>query len=145
MTIQQIANTINKNNWAFSVHQIKPVYKILISNAYNVSDTAKYITDLVGESNSEEIQITPAEKTDKGFEYGVAKTITINFKKNDMEQNEQFTALAGLSGMGLNMSDIFTAKDKAQELIELKAKVEKLETENRTLENSNRDIGFDLK
>jgi len=145
MTIEQIANTIDKNNWAFSILQTKPKFKNLITHAFNQDDTAKCIKELISKNKSEEIQITPAMKTGEKFEEGFEKTITINFKKNEMENNKQFEALAGLSGMGLNMSEIFTAKDKAQEVIDLKAKVERLEVENKTLESTNKDLGFDLK
>jgi len=141
MTIQQIANTIDKNNWAFSVFKTKPEYKVLVKHAHKVGDTAKYLMDLVEENKADEIQIAPAKKNDNGFEYGFAKTITINFNKNNMENNAennaQLNALAGLSGLGLNMAEIFTAKEKIAEVIELKQKIQILESENKTLEKEN--------
>lgn len=162
MTIQQIANTIDQKDWAFSLFQTKPTYKKLVKNAHKEAEktgekyegeTVDFIKKLIIENKCDEIQILPLRKTGSSYRLDAAPSINIKINNNSnnneisnkMENNQQFTALAGLTGMGLNMSDIFTAKDKAQELIELKAKVEKLETENRTLENSNRDIGFDLK
>ena len=55
---------------------------------------------------------------------------------------ENITALTGLAQMGLNMADIFTAKEKAADLTEFKAKnamleerLKSLEFENMKLEN----------
>ena len=145
MTIQQIADTIDKNNWAFSVYKTKPEYKVLVIHTHGVENTAQYITDLAKKSKADEIQIEPAKKNGSRYKHGFAKTITINFKKKEMENNIQLNALAGLSGLGLNMSEIFTAKDKAAEVTELKQKVERLEAENKNLESTNKDLGFDLK
>ncbi len=137
MTIEQIAKTIEKNNWAFSVWQTKPKYKNLVKHVHNVGDTAQYIKGLVDKNNSEEIQIAPAKKNGSSFKHGFAKTITINFKKETMENSAQLNALAGLSGLGLNMAEIFTAQEKATEVIELKQKIQILESENKTLEKEN--------
>ncbi len=137
MTIQQIANTIDKNNWAFSVLQTKPKYKSLVIHAFNRDDTAQYLTDLISANKSEEIQIAPAKKNGEKFEQNIAKTITINFKTNTMDNNLQLNALAGLSGLGLNMTEIFTAKEKIAEVLDLKEKIKILESENKTLEKDN--------
>jgi len=137
MTIQQIANTIDKNNWAFSVYKTKPEYKILVIHAHKVGDTAKYLTDLVEENKADEVQIATEKKNGTRFKHGFAKTITINFKKNTMENNIQLNALAGLSGLGLNMAEIFTAKEKTAEVIDLKQKIQILESENKALEKEN--------
>ncbi len=151
MTIQQIADTIDKNKWGFSVAKTKPEFKKLVTKAYQVEDTAAFIIDLIKKHKAEEIQVLPCRKNGNAFTYDVAKVITINLKKKESKtkemnlDNTQFTALAGLSGLGVNMSDIFTAKDKATELIELKQKVERLEADNKALESTNKDLGFDLK
>lgn len=138
MTIQQIADTIDKNNWAFSVYKTKPEYKVLVIHAHGLENTAQYITDLANNSKADEIQIAPAKKNGSRYKHGFAKTITINFKKKEMNlDNTQLSALSGLSGLGLNMAEIFTAKDKASEVIELKQKINSLEIENKTLEKEN--------
>ena len=165
MTLEQIANIIDQKNWGFTIYQTKPVYKKMLANAHKEvtgrgfkyeCETIDLIKDLIEEHQPDEIQIMPSIYSGSVFRLGAAPAINIkinnsktsNHEKNNNEMevsNTQFTALAGLQGMGLNMSDIFTAKDKTQEVIDLKAKVEKLEAENRTLENANRDLGFDLK
>jgi hypothetical protein len=146
MTIQQIADTIDKNNWAFTVSQTEPKFKKLANQIYQVEDTAAFINNLIKKHNPDEIQIQPSRKNGSAFPYDVAKVITINIKKKEMNlDNTQLSSLAGLNGLGLSMSEIFTAKDKALELSELKQKVERLEAENKALENTNRDLGFDLK
>ncbi len=146
MTIQQIADTIDKKNWAFSVYKTEPEFKRIAKQVYKVGDTAAFIKNLIKEHETDEIQIQPHRKNGSSYPNDVAKAITINFKKKEMNiDNTQLNALAGLNGLGLNMSDIFTAKDKATELQELKQKVEKLEAENKALEHTNKDLGFDLK
>lgn len=146
MTIQQIADTIDKNNWAFSVYKTEPEFKRIAKQIYKVGDTAAFIKNLIKEHETDEIQIQPHRKNGSSYPNDVAKVITINLKNKEMNiDNTQLNALAGLSGLGVNMSDIFTAKDKVTELIELKQKVERLETDNKTLESTNKDLGFDLK
>ncbi len=137
MTIEQIAQTIDKNNWAFTVNKTKPEYKVLVIHAHGLENTAQYITDLVNKSKADEIQIAPAKKNGSRYKHGFAKTITINFKKKEMDNNIQLNALAGLSGLGLNMAEIFTAKEKTAEVIDLKQKIQILESENRALEKEN--------
>jgi len=138
MTIQQIAQTIDKNNWAFTIVETEPKTKALVRAAHKVGDTANYILDLVKKNKSEEIQILPIKKNGTTNNYGAGKAITINFKKKEMNiDNTQINALSGLSGLGLNMAEIFTAKDKAAEVIELKQKINALESENKTLEKAN--------
>jgi len=137
MTIQQIADTIDKNNWAFSVYKTKPEYKVLVIHAHGLENTAQYITDLVKKSKADEIQIAPAKKNGSRHKHGFAKTITINFKKKEMENNIQLSTLSGLSGLGLNMAEIFTAKEKTEEVIDLKQKIQILESENKALEKEN--------
>lgn len=146
MTIQQIADTIDKKNWAFSVYKTEPEFKRIAKQVYKVGDTAAFIKNLIKEHETDEIQIQPHRKNGSSYPNDVAKAITINLKKKEMNiDNTQLNALAGLNGLGLNMSDIFTAKDKATELQELKQKVEKLEADNKALEHTNKDLGFDLK
>ena len=160
MTIQQIAQTIDKNNWGFSIHQTKPFYKKLISNAHKEApsnaikyegETVDFIKKVILDNECDEIQIWPSRMTGGKFRFNVGSTINITInnnhnKKDKMDvNNTQFSALAGLNGLGLNMSEIFTAKDKAAEVIELKQKVEKLEADNKNLESTNKDLGFDLK
>ena len=138
MNIQQIADIIDKNNWLFTVVQFKPKHKHLVKSRKPHLGTAEYIEKLIKENKSEEIQIMPVSSNGTSKTYGAAKTITINFKKEEMNiDNTQFTALAGLSGLGLNMAEIFTAKEKAEEVIELKQKINLLESENKTLEKEN--------
>jgi hypothetical protein len=161
MTIQQIAQTIDKNNWGFSIHQTKPFYKKLVSNAHKKApsnaikyegETVDFIKKVILDNECDEIQIWPSRMTGGKFRFNVGSTITITINNNNHNKtnkmdvnNTQFSALAGLNGLGLNMSEIFTAKDKAAEVIELKQKVERLETENSNLESTNKDLGFDLK
>ncbi len=143
MTIQQIVETIIEKDWAFTVHQVKPIKKLLVKNVHRIKDPATYIMDLVKKNESEEIQILPVRMNGNAKHYGEDKTITINFNKNNqdnqnnMVNNEQLNTLSGLSGLGLNMAEIFTAKDKAEEVIDLKQKIQILESENKSLEKEN--------
>ncbi|OBQ52874.1 hypothetical protein JJL45_09170 [Tamlana sp. s12] len=140
MTIQQIAEKIDSNGWAFTIYQTKPNQKRLAHHAYDLEDSAGFITNLVKTNGSEEIQIVPEKRNGSAFKQGFAKTITINFKMPEMNNNNQdtnFSALAGLQHMGLNMAEIFTAKDKATELAEVKTKNTILEGQLKTLEFDN--------
>ena len=144
MTIQQIAKQIDTNNWAFTLYQTKPNQKRLAHHTFGHDNTADFITNLVKENGCEEIQIVPEKRNGSAFKQGFAKTITINFKEKTMPTTtpENITALTGLAQMGLNMADIFTAKEKAADLTEFKAKnamleerLKSLEFENMKLEN----------
>jgi len=119
MTIQQIANTIEKNKWDFTLLKTKPKFEVLAKNYKSNNNPFEILNKLIKDSTAEEIQIIPVRRNGSSFNTHIAKTITINFKKKEMNiDNTQLNALAGLSGLGLNMADIFTAKDKASEVIE---------------------------
>ncbi|AUS04387.1 hypothetical protein [Pseudotamlana carrageenivorans] len=140
--IQQIANKIDSENWAFTLYQTKPEQKRLAHHACDLENTAEFISNLVKENNSEEIQIVPEKKNGSSYKQGFAKTITINFKKTEMNnrnnnQDNSFAALAGLQSMGLNIAEVFSAKDKATELTEAKSKISFLEDRVKTLEFDN--------
>ena len=138
MTIQQIANTIEKNKWDFTLLKTKPKFEVLAKNYKSDTNPIEVINKLIKDSTAEEIQIIPVRRNGSSFNTHIAKTITINFKKKEMNiDNPQFDTLSGLSGLGLNMAEIFTAKDKAAEVIELKQKINALESENKTLEKAN--------
>ena len=137
MTIQQIAQTIDKNNWSFTVYKTKPEFERIAKHAYRVGNTAAYISNLIKEHKADEIQIQPSRKNGNSYPYDVAKVITINLEQQENMNTDQINMLAGLGNLGVSPSEIFTAKDKAAEVIELKQKINALESENKTLEKEN--------
>lgn len=137
MTVQQIANTIDKNNWSFTVYKTKPGFKRIAKHVFQVGDTSAYILDLIEKHKAEEIQIQPSRKNGTSNPYDVGKVITINLENPGNMNTDQFNMLTGLGNLGISPSEVFTAKDKAAEVIELKQKINSLESENKSLEKEN--------
>lgn len=148
MNITQIANHIDKKNWAFTVYKTKPEFKELVKFAYQKEDTAAFLANLITESGAEEIQILPFKKNGNSHTSGIAKIVTINLKDN-MNNNSSQSQNSGLNGNGfglgfnemLDLRDLKRDKESSTEKItELKAELETIKKDKAALEIQNREL-----